>query len=164
MTRRHKETLLAAGESINQHADLLHDDFNQKVGLIKQLRRPENRTTTLNLKLPKDKSHFSLSRPDVFTGATKTVMQPPSKAGQMRWIREQEEFYLNPEAANIYDLQFTVGSKWKPNIGIDLSVYEEMIKSEIVKERERKKREAMIKAATQNKKKFSINEAIERTK
>jgi len=64
----------------------------------------------------------------------------------MRVIREQEDFYLNPEAANIYDLQFAVGSKWKPNVGIDLSVYEEMIKSETVKERERLKREALLKA------------------
>jgi len=64
----------------------------------------------------------------------------------MRVIREQEDFYLNPEAANIYDLQFTVGSKWKPNVGIDLSIYEEMIKSETVKERERLKRETFLKA------------------
>lgn len=79
----------------------------------------------------------------------------------MRVIREQEDFYLNPESANIYDLQYSLGSKWKPNISIDLTVYEEMIKSEALKERERLKREAYLKAQIK-KKKFNLKDAIER--
>ena len=66
-------------------------------------------------------------------------MKPPSKEGSKKWILAQEEFYLNPETANIYDIKFNVKAL-KKNLAIDRAKFQEMMKSEKQKAYEREKK------------------------
>ena len=98
----------------------------------------------LNLKLPKH-DQFTLRKTDIFNGETLTVMKPPSKEGSKKWTLAQEEFYMNPDMANIYDIKFNVRAITK-GVHIDFDKYTDMLKSSKQRKYEKIKSDAKERA------------------
>ena len=81
----------------------------------------------MNLKLPTP-INFTLNKADIFAGQTKTVWQPVSKVGKMKAINAEEEFYLNPNTAHIFDIKFNLNPKTKTNVDVNIEKYEALLK------------------------------------